>query len=290
MAQAEKFERRASTRTNTPKNYTFRTVVCDGQTLRVCVRPGSSDQTPLLLCNGIGASLELVYPFIEALDPTLEVIAFDVPGVGLSSTPWFPYTFAKLVRTVAKMLDALGYDDVDVAGVSWGGFLAQQFALDHPKRCRRLILAATSTGVLSVPPSPRVLALMASPLRYTNAEHGAKIAPEIYGGVFRDNKELAAAHAKKMGSSGGRGYYYQAFAVYFWTSLYWLHRVKQPTLLLAGNDDPLIPLVNMRVMRALIPNSTLHVVDDGHLFLITQAEAISPVVMGFLQSTPQKSR
>lgn len=123
---------------------------------------------------------------------------------------------------------------------------------------------------------------MASPLRYTNAEYGAKIAPDIYGGSFRNNKELAKSHADKMKSSGGRGYYYQAMAVYFWTSLHWLHRIKQPTLVLAGNDDPLVPLINMKVLANRIPNSELHVIDDGHLFLVIKAKTISPLIMRFL--------
>lgn len=284
MSQAEKFERRVSDRTNTPKNYIFRTVASGSQTIRVCIRPGKSDLTPLLLFNGIGASLELVYPFIEALDPDLEVIAFDVPGVGMSSTPWFPYTFGGLAKTVTKMLDCLGYKEVDVAGVSWGGFLAQQFAIDHPTRCKKLILAATSTGLFSVMPSARVLALMASPLRYTNPEYGAKIAPEIYGGVFRGNKKLCATHAKKMKSSGGlRGYCYQTMAVWGWTSFHWLHKITQPTLVLAGDDDPLIPLANMYYIANRIPNAEMYTINDGHLFLVTQANVVSPIIMNFLK-------
>ena len=66
--------------------YIFRTVELDNQSIRTAVRPGKPHLTPLLIFNGIGANLELVFPFIEALDPDLEVIAFDVPGVGGSST------------------------------------------------------------------------------------------------------------------------------------------------------------------------------------------------------------
>jgi poly(3-hydroxyalkanoate) depolymerase len=272
------------------KAFVFRTLNLDGQSIRTAVRPGKPHLTPLMVFNGIGASLELVLPFVRELDPDQEVIAFDVPGVGGSPAPLLPYSFKGLSRTVAKMLDALEYDQVNVIGVSWGGFLAQQFAHDHPKRCGKLILAATSAGVLSVPPSPKVLALMASPLRYTNPEHGAKIAPDIYGGSFRHNKALATAHASKMKSAGGRGYYYQMAAVYWWTSVHWLHRIKQPTLVLAGNDDPLIPLVNMRVLANLIPNAELHVIDDGHLFLITQAKAVAPIVMTFLSAAADEDK
>ncbi len=103
-----------------PQPFIFRTVDLDGQTLRTAVRPGKPHLTPLLIFNGIGANLELVFPFIAALDPDLEVIAFDVPGVGGSSTPNRPYRFPSLAKLTARMLDYLDYGQVNVIGVSWG--------------------------------------------------------------------------------------------------------------------------------------------------------------------------
>lgn len=266
-------------------NNNFKTYCVDGQTIRTLVRPGKPHLTPLLIFNGIGAPIELVSPFVQALNPDLEVIAFDVPGVGGSSTPFLPYSFSGLARLVVKLLDRMGYDQVDAAGVSWGGFAAQQFAYDHPKRCNKLILAATHAGVACVPPSLKVLWLMASPARYTNSDHMTAIAADIYGGSFRDNPELSARHANKMqGRQSDWGYICQMWAVYWWTSIHWLHKITQPTLVLAGNDDPLIPLVNMRVLANRIPDSELHILDDGHLFLVTQAETVAPIVMRFLES------
>src|SRR6266542_1940594 len=121
---------------------TVRTVVVGGQHLRVAVRPGDPTRPPLLLVNGIGASLELLQPFVDALDPSIEVLRFDVPGVGGSPLPRAPYRLPALARLVARLLDQLGYLTVDLLGVSWGGGLAQQFALCHRDRCRRLVLAA----------------------------------------------------------------------------------------------------------------------------------------------------
>lgn len=103
-----------------PQSIIFRTIELDGQYLRTAVRPGSSSLPPLLIFNGIGANLELVFPFIEALDPDLEVIAFDVPGVGGSSTPMTPFRFPGLAKLAARMLDYLDYSQVNVIGVSWG--------------------------------------------------------------------------------------------------------------------------------------------------------------------------
>jgi pimeloyl-ACP methyl ester carboxylesterase len=67
-----------------------------------------------------------------------------------------------------------------------------------------------------------------------------------------------------------------------WTSLPWLPLFRQPTLILAGSDDPLIPLVNARLMASLIPRSELYVVDSGHLFLLTRAQELVPVIKRFL--------
>ena len=128
-----------------------RTITVKGQRLRSAIRPGNGTRTPLLMMNGIGINLEVLQPFVDALDPAIEVIRFDVPGTGSSPAPTIPYRFSALARLVGQMLDQLGYQQVDVLGVSWGGGLAQQFAYQYPERCRRLILVSTGTGALMVP-------------------------------------------------------------------------------------------------------------------------------------------
>ena len=129
----------------------------DGQDLRVAVRSGQAGATPLLIISGIGASLELMQPFVDALEPDKsgDVIRFDVPGVGCSPLPSRPYRFSGLCRLIAKMLSELGYGQVDVLGISWGGGVAQQFALSQRSRCRRLVLVSTATGATMVPPKFR---------------------------------------------------------------------------------------------------------------------------------------
>ena len=115
--------------------------------LRVSVREGTPGWPPLLLCNGIGVSLELLQPFVDALDPRRPVIRFDMPGVGGSPAPVMPYHLVTLPSLLAGLLDQLGYQQADVLGISWGGALAQQFALSRPDRVRRLVLVATAPGV-----------------------------------------------------------------------------------------------------------------------------------------------
>jgi pimeloyl-ACP methyl ester carboxylesterase len=111
------------------------TVTAGDRRLRVAIRPGTGGGPPLLVCNGIGTPLEALAPFTSVLDPAMEVVRFDVPGVGGSPVPRLPYTVQCLARLAARMLGELGYDRFDAFGISWGGGLAQQIALQYPRRC-----------------------------------------------------------------------------------------------------------------------------------------------------------
>src|SRR5215470_16537961 len=189
-----------------------------GQMLRVGVRRGDKARPPLLLFNGIGASIELVEPFLDALAGP-EAIVFDVPGVGGSPAPARPYRPSTLSGLAARLLDRLGHDEVDVLGVSWGGAIAQQFAFQQGKRCRRLVLAATSPGHLMVPGKLAVLLKMASPRRYRDPAFMGRIAGDIYGGRMRNSSELVQKHMRHVHWSSDYGYYLQLLAAVGWTSL-----------------------------------------------------------------------
>ena len=266
-----------------------RSVTVGGQLLRVAITPGRSEagdppRLPLLLINGIGARLELLEPFVTALDPAVEVIRFDPPGIGGSPLPSRPYRFGGLCRLIADMLTELGYHRVDVLGISWGGGVAQQFAASQRARCRRLVLVATAMGTPMVPARPSVLVHLVTPRRYLDPGYLGQVAGDLYGGLARiDSTEIVAAmHNGGRRSGMSRGYLYQLTAAAGWTSLPLLPRLRQPTLILAGDDDPIIPLANARLMHRLIRDSRLHVYHGGHLALVTEAAELAPVVDGFL--------
>jgi poly(3-hydroxyalkanoate) depolymerase len=263
----------------------FRRVRVLGHEVRVAVRPGTASGPPLVLCNGIGASLDLLQPFVDELDPRIEVVRFDVPGVGGSPAPKVPYNFAMLAWLVGALVDRLGYDQFDALGISWGGGLAQQLAFQHPRSCRRLVLVSTGTGMLMVTARLSVLSKMITPRRYRDPVYARAIAPELYGGRMRLHPEEVRHVVYEQERLGPRaGYFLQLLAGFGWSSLPALPLVRQPTLILAGNDDPIIPLVNARIMRALLPNASLHVFDDGHLGLLTSADELGPLVSRFLTS------
>lgn len=255
-----------------------------GHDVRASVRPGTEPGPPLLLCNGIGASLDLLQPFVDALDPRIGVVRFDVPGVGGSPDPRMPYNFALLAHGVGQMMTQLGHREYDVLGISWGGGLAQQIAFQQPRRCRRLVLVSTATGSIMVPAHPRVLRKMVTPRRYRDPEYAVQVAAELYGGQMRDRpddvRRLMHDHSR-VGSR--RGYLLQLLAGAGWSSLPALPLIRQPTLVLAGTDDPIIPVVNAKIMTRLLPRARLHTYPDGHLGLITSADDLAPLVADFLR-------
>jgi poly(3-hydroxyalkanoate) depolymerase len=263
----------------------MRVLTVGGRALRVSVRPGTPGWPPLLLCNGIGASLELLQPFVDALDPRRPVIRFDLPGVGGSPAPVIPYHLTTLPPLLAGLLDQLGYEQADVLGISWGGGLAQQFALSRPQRVRRLVLVATAPGTLMVPAHPRVLLRMLTPRRHRDPDYAARVAGILYGGSAREDPLVARdlLHATtRLGPA--RGYFYQLIAMLGWTSLPLLPRLRPPTLILAGDDDPIIPLVNARIMHWLIRRSKLHIYRGGHLELAADAGRLVTAVEAFLDA------
>ena len=193
-------------------NSTTTDIALRGKRLRVAVRAANGagpPRPPLLLLSGLGARLEVLDPLVEQLPPELEIIRLDVPGVGASPAPALPYHYARLASLIAALLTTLGHDRVDVLGYSWGGGLAQQFALTQARHCRRLVLAATATGALMVPARPHVLARMLTPRRHRDPAYARRIAGQLYGGSMRTHPERAGQALRAHARSGStRGYLY----------------------------------------------------------------------------------
>lgn len=260
---------------------TTRFVEVKGQRLRVGERRHGSDP-PLLLFNGFGVAMEMLNDFVRAIERT-NVIAFDIPGMGKSPTPLLPYRLPQMARLSARLLDQLGHREVDVMGISWGGGLAQQFVRDFPDRCRRLVLAATSAGAVMVPGKPAVALKMASPANFSDPARLRRLMSDIQGGGKPLDKAFVPKPLSQMNAHDLRGHIFQALAVWGWTSVHWLHRIYQPTLVLSGEDDPLVPPINGKILACRIPNATLRTFRGGHLFLIICREIVANTVEEFLR-------
>jgi poly(3-hydroxyalkanoate) depolymerase len=267
-----------------PKPVTYveqRLIAVLGQQIRVHVRWGTG--VPLVLCNGIGASLEVLDPIVAQLNPTTTVVRFDVSGSGASPDSSLPYGFPYLAAVLGQLLRKLGIGGrVDILGLSWGGALAQQFAFQHPRRCRTLILVSTGTGVIMVPGRPTALLKMLTPRRFLDHHYAASIAGELYGGSVRTDPSIVEQLFDRQLMAGSRvGYLHQLLAGSVWTSIFALPLIRQPTLIIAGTDDPIIPIANVRIMHRLLPHSTVHLHGGGHIDLITNATELAPVIERF---------
>ena len=264
--------------------------VIRGRVLRVAVRDGNPPWRPLLLCNGFGARLELLQPFVDALDPQRAIIRFDMPGLGGSPAPVLPYHLATVAPLLSGLLDRLGYQQADVLGISWGGGLAQQFALRHPARVRRLVLVATTPGALMVPGYPRILLRLLTPRRRRDPGYPARLAGELFGGSAREDPWPARDLLHAVTRPGpARGTFYQLISLAGWTSLPLLPRLRRPALILAGDDDPIIPLANARIMHQMMPRSQLHIYHGGHLDLVLEAERMAATVEAFLTAANESA-
>jgi poly(3-hydroxyoctanoate) depolymerase len=241
---------------------------------------------PLLLITGIGAHLDMWAPF-AAHAGERELVAFDPPGAGLSQRPRRPLRMTGLARVVVDLLDALGLERVDVLGYSFGGGLAQELAHRAPGRVRRLVLCATAPGLGGSPPRPMAALMLATPARYYHPRLLELSVAHIAGGRTRREPGALARHAgeRLMHPPSPLGYAYQLYAVAGWSSLPWLRRVSQPTLVVAGEDDPSVPLRNGRLLASRLPNGRLLVVKGGgHLFLLDEPENVAGEIRAFLDA------
>lgn len=239
---------------------------------------------PAILCSGIGAPFELLLPLASRLRGRT-IVLWDAPGAGASGVPLRPPSMRYVADTAAALLDLLGLYDVDVIGVSWGGLASQELALTHPRRVRRLVLAATGTGWTSIPGDLRAMRAMLNVRRYTSPRYLLRVGPRLYGGdVARDPRILQTQTMDRLRHApSNMGYWWQVAAAAWWTSLHRLAGIRQETLVMAGDDDPIAHVKNARIIAARIPNAELDIVPGGgHLFFLTRADDCAERIDRFL--------
>jgi pimeloyl-ACP methyl ester carboxylesterase len=240
------------------------------------------DGPPLLLLGGLWGQVRLwddVLPHLAGF----RTIAFDAPGIGETDLPKRPYGIRRLASFAAHVLDGVGVARAHVLGVSLGGAVAQQLARSYPERVNRLVLASTSYGVLGFPGRPDALVQFLRPTAYASMKGLERNAGRIFGGRLRERPELVHRwHFRPP--TNLKAYVFRLAATAGWTSLPWLRCVQAPTLVVHGDDDPIVPLLNARVLARIIPNSRLHVVaGGGHLLLLDSAAEVLPMITAFLK-------
>jgi len=236
---------------------------------------------PLLLFSGVWGEVGLWDGLLPHL-PGFRTIAFDPPGIGRSQMPVFPLTMPALVRVGTAVLDDLGIESAHVLGASFGGAVAQQMAIWHPDRVRRLVLVSTSFGGFAKPGKISAFWHFVHPLSY-HPPRLERVAGSMFGGRLRKEPELVRTmHIRRP--TNALAAMYRLAPLFGWTSLPWLWAIRHPTLVIAGDDDPVTPLVNHRIIAALVPRARLHIAwGGGHLVLLDSAPEIAPVITGFLR-------
>lgn len=251
--------------------------------VRIRRRPVSGE-IPILLINGLGACLEAWEPLTKLMDGK-DIIAVDHPGCGLSSPPNHILSMSEIAEFYIAVLDMYGLEKVNLLGFSFGGTIVQQIANEYPERVNAIILAGTAPGAGGFPPDPVTIMWAANPLRYLIPLAREMSAPIIYRGrVGRHPRlfetELAGWDAHRT-TLLGVGAQIMAFAG--WSSLSWLGSIDKPTLVLGGEEDPMAPVANTKLIASVIPDAELHVLDNGgHLFLFDLPEQAAPLIMNFL--------
>lgn len=236
---------------------------------------------PLLLYSGIFGEVDLWEPVLPYL-AGFRTIAFDPPGIGKSQLPKLPMNMFTLAELGTQVLDTFGVKKAHVLGGSFGGAVAQQMALMHPNHVDKLVLVSTSFGGFAFPGNLRSFYHFSNPASYLPGRV-EKVAGPMFGGRLREEPEVInSVHMSRP--AGLRHLIYRSSALYLWTSLPWMWAIRQPTLILCGDDDPVTPLVNHQIMAKMIPHAKLKVIPGGgHLMLMDSPERVGPHVARFLR-------
>jgi poly(3-hydroxyalkanoate) depolymerase len=270
--------------TSATRQPSIKSVEIGSRQLRVVhwrARESGADSIPLLFFSGIGGNAELLAPFMEALRDR-EVITFDMPGIGGSAADGGPYLPADMARVAEEIVTAAGHARVDVMGVSWGGMIAEQFALQYPDRVQHLVLAATSAGLLMVPGKLGALALMLNPRKFVDRGFIHRHFDRLFGG----GKNGWEKYSRGIRPPTPAGYAYQLLALFGWTGAAFLHRIKAPTLILAGTDDRLVRSANAYILKLLLPDAEVRFVEGaGHMLLLSHVQECADAVELFLDQS-----
>lgn len=246
---------------------------------------------PLILIMGLGGSLEWWFLQIPALSQHYRVVAFDNRGSGRSDKPDIPYTMEMMAKDTIGLMDVLDIPSAHIFGISMGGMIAQHIALLYPQKVKTLILGATtcggSHGVSPDPESMKVLFDLERMQQLPSEERFREMLPFIFSHEFIESsrsvlQELAVRMSQHI--TPPHGYMRQAQAIMGHDTYGRLPQVKVPTLVIAAEEDRIVPVENSRIIASRIPGAELVVFKKaGHGFNIELADEVNRVVLDFLR-------
>lgn len=240
--------------------------------------------TPLLLIMGLGYPSDMWHRARPELAAHYRTIALDNRGAGRSDAPPGRYSIALMASDAAAVLDAAGVGRAHIFGVSMGGMIAQEFALQYPKRVRSLILACTHPGGLHASP-PKIGIITALWARATMTPEEAK---EVFIPILYDPSTPREYSDEDMAILRNwiptpAAFRTQLRAIFWWHSYRRLPQITARTLVIHGDSDRLVPPKNGKLIASRIPGAKLVMIPHaGHIFGTDQPEASRQAVAEFL--------
>jgi len=244
---------------------------------------------PLLLIAGWGTDLSCWLPQIPEFSTKYRVIAFDNRGAGRTDAPDEPYSFRMMADDAVGLLDALGIGKAHILGMSMGGCIAQEMAIEHPERTRSLILAATTAAPGASPMLMNTLTAWTAAMKEgVSPKTMARMQlPYVVTSKFFDQPEMVALFVDAMAANPCQPRAYacqrQTEASAAQDTRARLKRIAAPTLVLAGREDIMLPVRHSEQLAALIPGAKLVVLEGGaHGFSLEIADKFNRAVLEFL--------
>lgn len=247
---------------------------------------------PLVLIMGIGTDATLwSLHQIPAFSPEFQVIVFDNRDVGRSSQATGPYTIADMADDVAGLLDGLEVDRTHMLGLSMGGMIALEFALRHPKRLDKLVLAGTGAAAARAKFDPISIWNFVKQHDPEGMTFAAQQFVWLFSTDFLRNHQAVDATLALLASNpypvSPEAYDRQAKAYVQHDALDRVGQIRAQTLIVAGEQDRLTPLWITRELAEAMPNAELHLVagpGTSHALLLERPDDFNNIVLSFLKA------
>ena len=245
---------------------------------------------PLLLIRGLGSTCDGFKAQVDGLSPHFRVISFDNRCVGRTDQPQEPFTISDMADDTAALLDALEIESAHVFGVSLGGMIAQELALRHPQRVRRLVLACTHAGPRTATRAPEwAISIFNESVNKPRPEALKSSVPILFARKTVDERpELIEETLAVMASNNQpkSSYLLQLGAVMKHDTIYRLREIRHATLVMTGTEDTLVDPGNSRMIAGRIPGAKLIEFEEtGHVFFTEKADEVNRVLLKFFHSS-----
>jgi 3-oxoadipate enol-lactonase len=240
---------------------------------------------PILLIMGLGYPSCMWHRIRPVLAARYRTIAFDNRGIGQSDVARGPYSIALMASDAAAVLDACGVESAHVFGVSMGGMIAQEFALEHPKRVRSLILGCTGGGgPTAVRAEEDAIQMLRARVRMTPEEALEAPVPFIYDAGTPRERIDEDLSLRRPWLPRPEAYHAQLQGILAWESYSRISAIQAPTLVIHGESDRLVPPGNGKLIAERIPGAKLVMIPHAsHLFLTDQTQVAHRVILQFLE-------